>query len=105
VIANAVADDPRFERRFGGTGPVLYRLEWDVKTYFVLNSALHDAAIAAWDVKRRCLCARPISLIRYMGRSRDRGLAPHRIDLYESFPVRAVARAAAIDGMVEGRPR
>jgi hypothetical protein len=67
VLGNAVADDPRFERRFGGTGPEVDRLEWDVKMYFVLNGALHDAAIAAWEVKRRYLCARPISLIRYMG--------------------------------------
>jgi hypothetical protein len=67
VIANTVADDPGFVRRYGGVGPELDRLEWDVKLYFVLNGALHDAAIAAWEVKRRYLCARPISLIRYMG--------------------------------------
>jgi len=67
VLANAVANDPRFERRFGGKGPELDRLEWDVKMYFVLNGALHDAAIAAWEVKRRYLCARPISLVRYLG--------------------------------------
>ncbi len=32
-------------------GPEVDRLEWDVKTYFALNGALHDAAIAAWGDK------------------------------------------------------
>jgi hypothetical protein len=67
VIANAVADDPRLVRRFGQAGPEVDRLEWDVKVAFVLNGAMHDAAIAAWEVKRRYLGARPISLIRYIG--------------------------------------
>ena len=43
------------------------RLEWDVKTYFALNGALHDAAVAAWGVKGFYDTARPISMIRYMG--------------------------------------
>ena len=67
LIANAVADSPGFERRFGGEGPLLDPLEWDVKTYFVLNGALHDAAIAAWGSKRFYDSVRPISMIRYMG--------------------------------------
>ena len=41
-------DPPDFERRLNGTGPELDPLEWDVKTYFALNGAVHDAAIAAW---------------------------------------------------------
>jgi hypothetical protein len=32
-----------------------------------LNSAVHDAAIAAWELKRKYLTSRPITLIRYMG--------------------------------------
>src|SRR4029077_6289729 len=36
LIANPVADAPRFEKRFGGTGPLLNALEWDVKTYFAI---------------------------------------------------------------------
>ena len=28
----------------GGTGPVVNDLEWDIKTYFALNAAVHDAA-------------------------------------------------------------
>jgi len=67
VIANAVSDSPGFERRMGGTGPELDRLEWDVKLYFALNGAVHDAAIAAWGAKGYYDYARPISMIRYLG--------------------------------------
>ena len=67
VVANAVADSAGFERRIGGDGPELDRLEWDVKMYLALNGAVHDAAIAAWGVKRAYESARPISMIRYMG--------------------------------------
>ena len=67
VVANAVAGSAGFERRIGGDGPELDRLEWDVKMYFALNGAVHDAAIAAWGVKRAYESARPISMIRYMG--------------------------------------
>lgn len=67
VLANAVSDSPGFTRRPGGSGSVLDPLEWDVKLYFALNGALHDAAIAAWEVKRAFNTIRPISLVRYMG--------------------------------------
>ena len=43
------------------------RLEWDVKLYFALNGAVHDAAVVAWGVKARYDSVRPISIIRYMG--------------------------------------
>ncbi|NDV63153.1 hypothetical protein G0Q06_11875 [Puniceicoccales bacterium CK1056] len=66
-IANSVIDHPDFERRFGGAGPELEPLEWDVKMYFLINAALHDAAVAAWDCKRAYDFVRPISSIRYMG--------------------------------------
>lgn len=69
VIANSVADDPRFQRRLGGSGPELSRLEWDVKTYLALNGALHDAAIAAWSIKRRTDGPRPITLVRYLAQT------------------------------------
>ena len=49
------------------TGPELDRLEWDVKLYFALNGAVHDAAVAAWGVKGYYDSVRPISMIRYMG--------------------------------------
>ena len=67
VIANTVADTPGFELRIGGDGPLLDRLEWDVKIYLALNGAVHDAAVAAWGVKGFYDSARPISMIRYMG--------------------------------------
>ena len=40
---------------------MLDRLEWDVKVYFALNGAVHDAAIAAWGLKAYYDSARPIS--------------------------------------------
>jgi hypothetical protein len=52
-------------------------LEWDVKLYFTLNAALHDAACAAWSVKRVYNGWRPIGAIRYcggFGQSSDPGL-------------------------------
>lgn len=67
VVANAVSDTPGFAHKIGGQGPQLDRLEWDVKMYFALNGAVHDAAIAAWGLKGSYDSARPISMIRYMG--------------------------------------
>lgn len=67
TLANGVADHPSFSKRLGGTGPVLDDLEWDVKMYFSLNAAVHEAACAAWSIKRYYDGWRPISAIRYMG--------------------------------------
>ncbi len=67
LIANEVSDAPGFERRIGGEGEVVDPLEWDVKTYFGLNGAVHDAAIAAWGLKGYYDSTRPISMIRHMG--------------------------------------
>ncbi len=67
TIANAVSDSAGFAFRIGGEGPEVVRLEWDVKLYFALNGAVHDAAVAAWGVKGFYDSARPISMIRYMG--------------------------------------
>jgi hypothetical protein len=68
TIANAVSAHPSFVKRFGGAGPVLDDLEWDVKLYLCLNAAVHDAACAAWSLKRYYDGWRPISAIRYMGK-------------------------------------
>ena len=60
-----------------GSGPVLSDLEWDVKSYFLLGGAMHDAAIAAWSVKGWYDYIRPISALRYMaskGQSSDANL-------------------------------
>jgi hypothetical protein len=66
TIANHVADDPALERRLFGQGDELDPLAWDVHVYLALNGAVHDAAIAAWELKRKYVSARPITLIRYM---------------------------------------
>jgi hypothetical protein len=55
------------EKRIGGVGSVVSDLEWDVKTYLVLNGATHDAAVGCWGTKRVYDSVRPISMVRYMG--------------------------------------
>jgi hypothetical protein len=67
TIANTVSDTPGFQRRLFGKGDPLDPLAWDVHVYLALNGAEHDAAISAWDLKRRSLTVRPISCIRWMG--------------------------------------
>jgi len=67
TVANATSDTPGFAFRIGGVGPRVDRLEWDVKLYFALNGAVHDAAIAAWGAKGYYDYVRPISMIRHMG--------------------------------------
>jgi hypothetical protein len=67
VVANKVSDELDPNLKIGGSGPAVDRLQWDVKLYFALNGATHDAAIAAWGLKGHYDSARPISMIRYMG--------------------------------------
>ena len=67
VLANYVADHPMTVKRIGGTGPVVDDLEWDVKAYFALNAAVHDAACACWSIKRYYDGWRPISAVRFLG--------------------------------------
>ncbi len=67
VLANEVADDPLTVKKVGGVGATLNALEWDVKVYFALSGAVHDAACAAWSLKRFYHGPRPITMIRYMG--------------------------------------
>lgn len=64
-LANAVADDPRFERRLFGSGSPLDALAWDVHLYLALGGALHDAAVVTGELKRRYPSARPITLVRH----------------------------------------
>ncbi len=74
TILNYVNDHELFEKRFKGQGEILGDLEWDVKAYFTLGGALHDAAITAWSIKGWYDYPRPISSIRYMadqGQSSD----------------------------------
>ena len=74
VIANAVSDNPLTVKRIGGSGPLVDDLQWDVKLYFAVNAAVHDAAVGCWGTKRVYDSTRPISMIRYMselGQSSD----------------------------------
>ncbi len=91
TILNYVSDHPRLEKRFKGEGDVLDELEWDVKSYFALAGAVHDAAVTAWGIKGWYDYIRPISAIRYMadaGQSSDPNLANYSADglpLYKGF--------------------
>lgn len=76
-ILNYVSDQPGLEKRIRGTGPLCDDLEWDVKSYFALGGAMHDAAIAAWSIKGWYDSVRPVSAIRAMaelGQSSDPAL-------------------------------
>lgn len=68
-LANYVSDSAHASRRVGGEGEEVDDLEWDVKLYFALNSAEHDAACAAWSLKRFYDGWRPVAAIRFMGQS------------------------------------
>jgi hypothetical protein len=67
VLANDVGDTAGFQKKIGGVGPVVDDLEWDIKMYFAMNGAVHDAAVAAWNHKGVYDYSRPVSMIRYMG--------------------------------------
>ncbi len=74
VILNYVSDHPELVKNFQGKGPELDKLEWDVKAYFALGGAMHDAAISAWGIKGWYDYIRPISALRLMadlGQSSD----------------------------------
>ena len=88
TVANEVSDSPDVEHVIGGRR--VDRLEWDVKLYLVLNGAVHDAAVAAWGVKRHYDTARPISMIRWLG---GRGELPRVPGLVET-----ITRASSAPG-------
>lgn len=74
VILNYVNDHPLFEKKFGGEGPILDDLEWDVRSYLLMGGTMHDVAVACWGVKGWYDFIRPISALRYMcdlGQSSD----------------------------------
>lgn len=74
VLANEVSDHLPV-KRIGGTGPVIDELEWDVKLYFALAGATHDAACSAWSLKRVYQSPRPITMIRFLA-SRGQSSSP-----------------------------
>lgn len=67
TLAHQAMDHPLFERRFYGEADEVDALTYDVHLHLVLNGALHDAAIVAWELKRHYETARPITLIRWKG--------------------------------------
>ncbi|MEM7119149.1 MAG: vanadium-dependent haloperoxidase [Chloroflexota bacterium] len=66
TILNTVNDHPDLEKRYRGEGEVLDDLEWDIKSYFALGGAMHDAAVSAWGIKGWYDYARPVTAVRYM---------------------------------------
>ncbi|WP_350287846.1 FG-GAP-like repeat-containing protein [uncultured Croceitalea sp.] len=103
TILNYVTDHNLFSRRFNGEGNELSPLEWDVKAYFILGGAMHDAAVAAWGIKGWHDYIRPISAIRYMcelGQSSDNSLSnyhPQGIQLKPGY-VEVVASGDPLSG-------
>ncbi len=87
TLLNYVSDHPQTIKKMEGVGAVLDDLEWDVKSYLTLGSAMHDSAVATWGIKGYYDYVRPISAIRYMagkGQSTDSSLPsfdPHGLPL------------------------
>ncbi|RDV39355.1 hypothetical protein DV096_01910 [Bradymonadaceae bacterium TMQ3] len=104
TLAHKALDHPLFERRFYGDGEEVEALTFDVHLYLVLNGALHDAAIAAWELKRLYETSRPITLIRWMGargQSSDPTMPsydPQGLPLIEGL-IEVVTEASAAPGM------
>lgn len=76
TLLNYVSDHDSLEKKFMGEGPVMDDLEWDVKSYFMMGGAMHDAAVSTWGIKGWHDYLRPISAIRAMagkGQSSDPG--------------------------------
>lgn len=74
ILNDYVLDHPEFKRSGCGTGSALDKLEFDIRSYFTLGGAMHDAAIAAWSNKGYYDYARPVSALRYLaarGQSSD----------------------------------
>lgn len=66
TILNYINDHPDLVKKYKGQGITMSDLEWDVKAYFMMGGAMHDAAIAAWSCKGYYDYIRPISALRYM---------------------------------------
>lgn len=85
ILNDAVSDHPDFPRQMQGQGDALSPLEWDVKAYFTLGGALHDAAVSAWGIKGWYDYIRPVSAIRYMA---DQGQSSDQdADNYSEFGI------------------
>ncbi len=103
VLANLTSDELSPGLMIGGRGPVVDRLQWDVKLYFALNGAVHDAGIAAWGLKGYYDSVRPISMVRYMGglgQSSDPGLPSYSKEGLPLVPnlIELITRASTAPG-------
>lgn len=77
TLLNYVSDQPSLVRKLNGEGVEMDEFEWDIKSYFIMGGAMHDAAISAWGIKGWFDYIRPISAIRYLadlGQSTDSSL-------------------------------
>lgn len=107
TLLNYVNDHELLEKRLSGEGEILDNLEWDVKSYFLMSGAMHDAAISAWSIKGWYDYIRPISAIRYMaelGQSTDNSLDNYNvagIPLREGF-VEVVEAGDPLEGRQGG---
>lgn len=103
TILNYVVDHELFVRKFNGNGNELSPVEWDIKTYFILGGAMHDAAVSAWSIKGWHDYIRPISAIRYMcelGQSTDNSLSnyhPEGVELKEEY-IEVIESGDALSG-------
>ncbi len=110
IMNEAVLDHPDFTFKFKGEGSSLPRLEFDIKAYFLLGGAMHDAAISAWGVKGYYDYVRPITAIRYLtaiGQRSDQnsGLPnfnPFGINLYPGIIENFTNPADVDDGRLNG---
>ncbi len=66
TILNYVDDHPSLVRKYKGEGTDLDQMEWEIKAYFTLGGAMHDAAVTAWGAKGWYDYIRPVSAIRGM---------------------------------------
>lgn len=93
TILNKTMDHPLFERKYKGEGVALDPLEYDIKIYFTLGGAMHDAAITAWSIKGYYDYIRPISAIRYLAQLGQRSNT--------SLPLYNPAGIELTDGYIE----
>ena len=87
--------------RWGGSGQVLSRQEWDLRLFFTLNASLHDSAVAVWGAKRAYDYARPISMVRYLGVGNEGGL-PDVPGLIETVTEQSAADGQPHQGLPVG---
>ncbi len=89
TLLNHVSDHPLIVKKFKGQGEIVDDLEWDIKSYFILGSAMHDAAIVAWGIKGYYDYIRPVSAIRYLadkGQSTDSNMPNYHVAGIELIP-------------------